>query len=73
MQGNTRRDAVRQTIFMDAERLAMQKFLKDRKKNEIVRVTRYRADKYLGVLRSDVALLEQLVRAYPPRRVRKPT
>jgi len=73
MQGNTRRDAVRQTIFTDVERLAMQKFLKDRKKNEIVRVTRYRTDKYLGVLRSDVALLEQLVRAYPPTRVRKPT
>ena len=73
MQGNTRRDAVRQTIITDVERLAMQKFLKDRKKNEIVRVTRYRADKCLEVLRSGVALLEQLVRAYPPRRVRKAT
>lgn len=45
--------------------------MKDHRKNELIRVTRYRAEKSLGQLYEDIELLEKLIREYPRTYVRR--
>ena len=59
---------MRQAILTPLELETLEKYLEDHRKNELVRVTRYRADRYLHQLKRHIFILESMLALYDAER-----